>query len=32
MVGWGIIASDIVIITFRAVSKYNTLAHPEDRF
>lgn len=32
VVGWGIIASDIVIITFRAVSKYNTLAHPEDRF
>lgn len=31
VVGWVIIASDIVIITFRAVSKYNTLAHPADR-
>lgn len=31
VVGWIILAADVSAITFKAVNKYNTLAHPSDR-
>lgn len=29
--GWVILAVDVTTITFKAVNKYNTIAHPSDR-
>jgi hypothetical protein len=31
VVGWVILASDVGIISYKAVRKYNTLAHPSDQ-
>lgn len=31
LVGWVILAADVSIITFKAVSKYNIIANPSDR-
>lgn len=31
VIGWAILAIDVSTITFKAVNKYNTLAHPSDR-
>ncbi len=31
LVGWIILSSDIALITFRTVNKYNTIVRPEDR-
>lgn len=31
LAGWVILAVDVTTITFKAVNKYNTIAHPSDR-
>lgn len=31
LVGWVILAADVSLISFKAVNKYNTIAHPSDR-
>ncbi|WP_409449868.1 STM2901 family protein [Atlantibacter sp.] len=31
VIGWTLLAIDVSTITFKAVNKYNTLAHPSDR-
>ncbi len=31
VLGWAVLASDVALITFKSVNKYNTIAHPSDR-
>lgn len=31
VIGWVILASDVAMISYKSVNKYNTIAHPADR-